>query len=120
MSTAQTYYRVQEPTRPAEDLLDPEWQQSHAWHREGLTRQGISVCESREELATYLASAGEGIPFGQPDWVLVELTGEPSDDTPLDREHGERLIHPTAVLSVAEIDDAFFEMIGAAYDEMED
>lgn len=38
----------------------------------------------------------------------------------LDAEHGEYLVHPTEILSVAPIDDEFFDLIGAAYDALED
>lgn len=112
-----TYFRVQPVGR---DILDGP-QTSRAWHRseteaQATDRSGVSVCGSREELAAYLATYGQGIPYGQADWVLVELRGEVSDDQPLDAEGGELLVHPTEIVAVAEIDDAFFQMIGAAYD----
>jgi len=112
-----TYFRVQPADR---DILDGA-QTSRAWHRseaeaQSTDRSGVSVCGSREELAAYLATYGEGIPFGQAGWVLVELRGDVSDDQPLDGEGGELLVHPTEIVAVAEIDDAFFELIGAAYD----
>jgi hypothetical protein len=112
-----TYFRVQPAGR---DILDGP-QTSRAWHRsdtepQPTDRAGVSVCGSREELATYLATFGEGIPYGQPGWVLVELRGEISDEQPLDAEGGELLVHPTEIVAVAEIDDEFFELIGAAYD----
>lgn len=115
-----SYFRVQSPDRAATDLLDPEHQTSNAWHRDDLERAGVSVCDSRESLATYLAGVGSGIPYGSTGWVLVELAGDVSDDTPLDAEYGEYLVHPTEIISVAPIDDEFFELIGSAYDALED
>jgi hypothetical protein len=116
---ASSYFRVQSPDRPVADLLDAEYQTSSAWHRDDRDRQGVSVCESRETLATYLATVGSGIPYGSTGWVLVELAGTPSSATPLDAEAGELLVHPTAIISAAPIDDEFFELIGAAYDAQE-
>ncbi len=118
-----TYFRVQPGDRPATDLLEAG-QQSRAWGREHMendttTREGVSVCDSRESLAQYLATYGQGIPFGLPDWVLVELRGNASDDQPLDAEGGELLIHPTEIVACTPIDDEFFDMIGAAYDAAE-
>lgn len=115
----QTYFRVQPADRPTADLLEAG-QQSHAWGREHLddntTRDGVSVCASREDLAQYLATYGAGIPYGLPGWVLVELSGDISDDQPLDAEGGELLVHPTEIVACAEIDEAFFEMVSDAYD----
>jgi hypothetical protein len=114
----QTGYRVQPGNRPTDTLLHAEAQISSAWHRDDLDRSGISVCESRQALAGYLATVGEGIPYGSGGWVLVELEGTESDDTPLDAEHGEILLHPTRIVSVTSLDDdtEMWDMIGAAYD----
>jgi hypothetical protein len=114
----QTYFRVQPGDR---DILDGP-QTSRAWHRDETEAQptdraGVSACNSLAELAGYLATRGDGIPYGGPGWVLVEFAGELSDDQPLDFEDGEVLVHPTAIVSVESIPDAFFEMIGAAWDE---
>jgi hypothetical protein len=121
---SETYFRVQGSDRDVNDLLDPAFQTSYAWGHEHLEdrrtdRIGVSVCASREELAQYLATYGAGIPYGQPGWVIVELRGEVSDDQPLDAEGGECLVHPTEIVSVALIDDGFFDMIGVAYDALE-
>lgn len=118
----QTYFRVQSGDRLATDLLDPAAQISLAWGHDHLEdrrtdRVGVSVCASREELAQYLATFGAGIPYGMPGWVLVEVRGDVSDDQPLDAEGGEFLVHPTEIVSVAAIDDEFFDLIGAAYEE---
>lgn len=120
MSEMQTYFRVQPGDWDANLLLDTEMQVSRAWGRDeddpDTTRTGVSVCDSRESLAQYLATVGQGIPFGSPGWVLVQLRGERSDDQPLDAEWGEYLIHPTELVAVGLIDADFFDMIGAAYD----
>ena len=110
------YFRVQDGALDITELLDPE-RVSSAWHRTDRDRPGVSVCESREELARYLATAGSGIPYGSGGWVIVELEGEviPGAD-PLDAEWGEVLIRPTRVVDVAEIDDEFFEMVGHFYE----
>ncbi|TDC63866.1 hypothetical protein E1258_09470 [Micromonospora sp. KC207] len=111
-----TYFRVQDGIFDPALLLDADCQTSRAWGRDDLDRVGVSVCASREELATYLATLGSGIPYGSGGWVLIELTGDLSDDTPLDADHGEILIHPTQIISVNPIDDDFFDLIGTAYD----
>ncbi len=125
MSEMQSFFRVQSGDRDVNDLLDPAEQRSRLWtsgvrfdddaHTD-RDRDGISVCDSRESLAAYLADAGAGIPYGLPGWVLVELTGDICTARPLDAEHGEYLIRPTRIISCAPIDEEFFELIGAAYD----
>lgn len=112
-----SYFRIQTADRDPALLLDPANQVSSHWNNidsAEYTRAGVSVCESREDLAAYLAHSG--IPYGDGEWVIVELTGEPSTDTPYDAEHGEALIHPTAIVSVTPMDDAFFDLIAAALD----
>lgn len=114
-----TYYRIQTADRDPADLLAPENQVSYHWNEidsPEYTRQGVSVCATLEDLARYLA--GSGIPYGAGEWVIVELAGEVSDDTPYDAEYGEILIHPTEIVSVRPMDDEFFELIGKAYDAM--
>lgn len=111
-----TYYRVQTADRDPADLLDPEYQVSSHWNNiESYDRVGVSVCESLEDLAYYLAQSG--IPYGNGQWVIVELDGYLSDDDPYDAEDGEILIHPTVIVSVEDMDDEFFDLIGAAYQE---
>jgi 8-oxo-dGTP pyrophosphatase MutT (NUDIX family) len=116
-----TYFRVQSGARDVTDLLDPAEQTSHAWGHEHLEdrttdRAGISACTSREQLAQYLGTYGQGIPFGGDDFVIVEMRGHRSDDQPLDAEGGEVLMHPTEIVSVKPLDEEFFEMIGTAWD----
>lgn len=109
------YFRIQTADRDANGLLDPEQQTSEAWNgHESLTRRGVSVCESLEDLATYLATDGSGIPYGSGAWVIVELEGERSRDTAVDP--GETLIIPTRIASTRPMGEEFFEMIGAAFD----
>lgn len=117
-----TYFRVQAGDRDVTGLLAPDVQ-SRAWGHEhleddGTTRNGVSVCESRDALAAYLATRGEGIEFGCAGWVLVELRGEISADQPLDADAGELLIYPTEIVKVALIDDELFEKIGNAYEQL--
>ncbi len=117
--TQGTYFRIQTADRDVNDLLIPANQVSYHWNNiesAEYTRTGVSVCESREALAAYLAKSG--IPYGDGDWVIVELTGDLSDDDPYDAEYGEILIHPTEIVSVTEMDDEFFDLIGAAYDAL--
>ncbi|MFI2667565.1 hypothetical protein [Micromonospora carbonacea] len=110
-----TYFRIQTADRNPSELLNPEHQTSGNWHDiESLARIGVSVCDSRESLAAYLAQSG--IPYGSGEWVIVELRGDLSDDDPCDAEYGELLIHPTEIVSVSPMGDEFLDLIGAAYD----
>lgn len=115
-----SWYRAQSADRDPADLLNPDLQVSYSWVPGGdaddaaTTRRGVSVCDSLEELAAYLAGPGEGIGYGDGDWVIVEMTGDQSDDEPLDA--GEYLVHPDTIVSVQPMDDHFFAMISAAYD----
>lgn len=111
-----SYFRVQAADRDANDLLDPGYQFSHAWAGIGYAdREGVSVCESLEDLAEYLASpVGNGIPVEVGSWVIVELEGDPVPDAaPVDPEY-EVLVRPTAIVSVWPVDDAFIAMIDDA------
>lgn len=113
-----TYFRVQDGNRSLDQLLDPD-QVSGYWGRSDLDRPGVSVCESIEALARYLA--GTGIPYGLPGWVLVELEGEEIDGADaVDAADGEVLIRPTRVVSSQLIPDELFEEIGRIYEESED
>jgi hypothetical protein len=113
-----TFYRVQPADR---DIMDGP-QTSRAWHRDETEAQptdraGVSACRSLGDLAEYLATRGEGIPYGLPGWVLVAFVGEVAEQQPLDFEAGEVLVHPTDIVTCEPIPDSFFEMIGAAWDE---
>lgn len=111
-----TYFRIQPTDRP--NILDPENQVSYSWNALGdddRARQGVSVCDSREELAEYLAQVG--IPFDE-DWELLEVEGHFSDDEDEDAHLGCSLIHPTKIVSRETIGESFIGEIMDAYDEL--
>lgn len=113
---SETYYRVQTADRAPADLLDPGYQYSHAWNG-SHTREGVSVCDSVDDLALYLASAqGDAIGRAVRDgnWVIVELRADRIPGAaPVDPEL-ESLVRPTAILSVRPVDDGFLAMVDAA------
>lgn len=113
-----TWFRVQAADRDATELLNPENWISRSWSDEELVQDGVSVCGSREDLAAYLA--GSGIPLGADHWVLVELTGRRLYTQAHDAHLGEVLVEPDAIVAVTEIDDAMWDLIGAACDAMTD
>jgi len=108
-----SYYRIQPTTYAAEDLLVAENQISVSWRNGEDTRNGVSVCCSREELAAYLAQVG--IPF-EWTWNLVEVEGYPADEDDEDHALGARLIIPTRIVSVESMTNGFADEIIAAYD----
>lgn len=112
-----TYFRIQAADRDVNELLDPGHQFSSALsHDPSHTREGVSVCESLDELAEYLASSlGNGIGARvREDWVIVELEGEEIlEAAPLDPEY-ETLVRPTAIVAVRPAGEAFMAMIAAA------
>ncbi len=111
-----TFFRIQPANRP--DILDPENQASTSWNDLGddaRIRRGVSVCDTREELAEYLAQAG--IPF-EDDWELLEVEGTYSDDEDEDAHMGCSLVIPTAIVSRETIGDAFIMEIMDAYDAL--
>ena len=110
-----SYYRIQQANHPIEWLLDPEYQFSTSWNAGEDVRVGVSVCDSIEELASYLAQVG--IPFTD-DCLLVELDGTWSDDDDEDAHLGARLIIPTRIVSTELAGERLIDMIMAAYDEI--
>lgn len=102
-----SYYRIQPAHYDTAALLDPEMQWSYSYCNDDV-RHGVSVCDSIEELAAYLAQTG--IEW-DPSWVIVEVAGTWSDETDQDAHLGARLVIPTEVLSVRPIDDAFLDMV---------
>ena len=109
-----TYYRIQPADRA--NILAEENQYSYSWNNQGdddRARHGISVCDSREELAEYLAQVG--IPF-EDSWELLEVEGYDSDDDDEDAHLGARLIIPTAIISRETIGDAFIMEIMDAFE----
>jgi hypothetical protein len=116
-----TFFRVQTADRDVQDLIDPaRGQMSYSWFGpESYDQPGVSVCASLRGLAEYLAHSG--VPYGVGDWVIVELEGEEIyGSTPMDAEYGEILVYPTEIISVRPMDEAFFAMIGEAYDAIGD
>lgn len=111
-----SFYRIQDSRINTADLLNPELQISESYS--GMDeRVGVSVCGSLENLATYLTTAGSGIPFDTT-YVVVEVTGYFAEANALDAEAGEYLIHPTEVVSVTPIEDELLTLIDAAYDAL--
>ena len=109
-----TWWRVQTADRDVTELLDPENWVSRNWTDESREQHGVSVCASREGLATYLAASG--LPLGDGQWVMVELTGRRLYTQAHDAHLGEVLIEPDGVVAVHELDDAMWDLIGAAFD----
>ncbi|WP_018024067.1 hypothetical protein [Corynebacterium ulceribovis] len=111
-----TYFRIQPADRP--DILDPEFQTSTSWNDLGdddRIRRGVSVCDTREELAEYLAQSG--MPFDET-WELLEVEGARSDDQDEDAHLGCTLIIPTAIIARESIADSFMVEIFDAYDAL--
>lgn len=109
------YYRVQSADRDLAELLDPGYQFSHAWSNAPWhTREGVSVCDSVDDLALYLAShlgAAIGAAVRCGDWVIVEVEADLiAGAAPLDPEF-ESLVRPTAILSVRPVDAEFLALI---------
>ncbi|UWZ37469.1 hypothetical protein Drose_04090 [Dactylosporangium roseum] len=108
---AQTYFRVQSGDRDVNDLLDPGCQFSHPWSGGGRSQVGVSVCDSIDDLALYLAShLGCGIPVRE-GWVIVEVEADLIPGArPVDPEF-ETLVRPTAIVSVRPVDAEFLALI---------
>ena len=113
-----SFYRIQTTDRP--NILDPEYQTSSSWNDLGdddRIRHGVSVCDSREELAEYLAQTG--IPFDG-SWELLEVEGYDSEDEDEDAHLGARLIIPTEIVSRELVGDGFDLEVFAAYDALQE
>lgn len=111
-----TFFRIQPADRP--NILDPENQTSSSWNDLGdddRVRRGVSVCDSREELAEYLAQVG--IPF-QADWELLEVTGSYSEDEDEDAHMGCSLIYPEEIVAREVIGERFIEEIMDAFEAL--
>lgn len=111
-----SYYRIQNANREVTDLLIADEQVSRNHADETSVRVGVSVCDDLEALAEYVAQTGMILNWAAT--VLVEVEGYMSTDTPEDAHLGERLIHPTRIVSVVETPDEFFEAVNAAYDRI--
>lgn len=104
-------YRIQDKSRGAEYLLDPETQ--YSWPKdydESKVRHGVSGCESVAELAAYWATHA----VDATDPVLVRVDGPQSEDTPLDEEFGEVLVLPETAEVIE--DTPVFELISYLID----
>jgi hypothetical protein len=77
----------------------PTCQGSGEIHR--TQRQGIAVFPRREGLYRYLAWKNDAGVEGK---VVVEVTGELSDDRDLDADHGALLVFPERLVSVEPLD----------------
>lgn len=108
-----SYYRIQIAERDTADLLNPEFQTSLSYCDDEDVRNGISVCDSLEDLVGYLAQVG--IPFDA-SYVVVELDGYQADDEDADANLGARLVIPTEIVSVTSITDQLLDLIDAAYE----
>lgn len=117
-----SFYRIQTSDRDPVDLLAPEGQVSRTWSDEDRIQVGVSVCCSREQLARYLVTGGDGIPYGTGDWNIVTLEGEVLFTRALDAEYGELLIRPTRIVDVTpmDTDEGFWALIDAAHNNLED
>ena len=109
-----SYYRIQSAGRDPQALLDPA-QQTSVSYCDDTERHGVSVCDSIDELAAYLAQSG--LPFDT-DYVMVEVEGSWSEDTDEDAHLGARLVIPTAILSVEPITARLVAAIDVAYDTL--
>lgn len=105
-----SYYRIQTADRDPQDLITTPV--TCSWDNTHTAQDGVSACGSVEELAEYLATTG--IPFGEGEWVLVELDGDRNGQG----HDGEDLIIPTEILSVQPLTDDFYDMVGAAFDAL--
>lgn len=104
-------YRIQDKNRGVEYLLDPETQ--YSWPMsddESLVRNGVSGCETIEELAAYWAL--EAVYATEP--VLVRVEGPQSEGDPLRAHWGEVLVLPETAEVIE--DSPVFELISYLVD----
>ena len=110
-----TYVRIQDRKYGTDGLLDAERLSWDMGMCERNARRGVSCCDDLEALLDYYVQAP--IEIGD-DPVIITMEGTPSDDEPLDAEFGERLIHPTRIISIVSADEAgFYEGINARLEE---
>jgi hypothetical protein len=124
-----SFYRIQQANRNAVDLLNPANWESRQWFGEKLRdcgecqgagcdacdfdgqiediRHGVSTCASIDTLIDYLRVVGCDLD----DTVIVELAGTIADDEDHDTQFGAVLVHPTTILSITPVDDAFADAI---------
>lgn len=112
-----SFYRVQPATFDPQAMVDDtEYQFSLNWADDTDVRAGVSVCASREDLATYLAQTG--IPFAD-EWNLVEVDGYSAGEDDCDAHLGALLIIPTCIISTEPVSAGFGEQIIAAFETLE-
>jgi len=120
------YFRIQPADRDTAALLDPtRWNSRNHGGEKYITlengeevedvRHGVSVCESVEELAAYIAQAG--VPVAD-ESVIVEIEADLADDEDHDAAVGAVLVHPTAVIGTTVVGDDFYELVNATYDAL--
>lgn len=118
------YFRIQPADRDTAALLDPaRWNSRNHGGEKYIdgpngeeiedVRHGVSVCESVEELATYIAQSG--VPVAD-QAVIVELEADLADDEDHDAHLGARLVHPTAIIGTTVVGDEFYDLVNAAHD----
>lgn len=109
-----SFFRINHPDFTTEDMMVRENQISVSWGTYEDVRNGLSACDSREELAAYLAQTG--IEFRE-DWQLVEFEGDINwEEDDLDADKGVSLVFPTKIISTEVIGDGFMDEIFAAFD----
>jgi hypothetical protein len=131
MSTETSWYRIQDASRDPQALTDPANWISHTWKEtrvgcaacngtgsdwdddgplpcgtcEGRgdidepARRGVSVCRSLDALASYLDQSWGDVR----DTVVIELTGDVSDEEDFDAKAGCMLVLPSRIVSVTPV-----------------
>ena len=92
-----TYVRIQDRKYGTEGLFDADRLSWDMGMCDNNARHGVSCCDDLEALLDYYVQAP--IEIGD-DPVIITMEGVESDDEPLDAELGERLIHPTRIISI--------------------
>ena len=110
-----TYVRIQDRKYGTEGLFDTDRLSWDMGMCDDNARRGVSCCDDLEALLDYYVQAP--IEIGD-DPVIITMEGVESDDEPLDAELGERLIHPTRIVSIVSAETAgFFDGINARLDD---
>lgn len=110
-----TYFRINQPGHAPEAILDPENQHSYDWAGDDV-RDGISACETIEDLGQYMAQVG--IPLD--DCTLICFDGYEADEDDLDSDLGAVLTIPTCIEWVMPLDDCteFWDAWSDAADQL--
>lgn len=110
-----SFFRVNPPEFTIEDMMQVENQISINHDDEDDIRRGLSACESREELASYLAQSG--IEF-RDDWTLVEFEGTYAEEDDVDADRGAVLAYAERVIATEVIGEVFVYEILDAHEEL--